>query len=137
MAENILVKHHQDYWELAVKGGIVVRCVADHGYVLEIKWQDISITIRIEGDILFTSGGKTKTLLGDAHTSLAYLLAVLEQRVDFVQVFNNGKLVLAFSNSITLSVLPNDRYEAWQITSDTAGLRIVCMPGGELAIWTP
>jgi hypothetical protein len=136
MSKNILVKDHQDYWLLAIEGGIVIRCVFDYGCVLEITWKDISITIRIEGDILFTSGGETKTLLGDAHISLAYILAVLEQRIDFVKIFNDGKLTLTFSNDITLNILPNDSYETWQITSDN-GLRIVCMPGGELAIWTP
>ena len=46
------------------------------------------------------------------------------------------QLTLRFAGGTTLTVPPDDKYEAWQLRDDT-GLLIVCMPGGGLAVWSP
>jgi hypothetical protein len=43
---------------------------------------------------------------------------------------------LSFDDRSDLSVEPHPLYEAWQMCND-AGLLIVCMPGGELSVWSP
>jgi hypothetical protein len=48
---------------------------------------------------------------------------------------HQGQLTVAF-DSLTITVPRDDDYEAWQIRADN-GLMIVCVPGGELAVWLP
>jgi hypothetical protein len=47
----------------------------------------------------------------------------------------DGHLTITFDQA-SITVPPNDNFEAWQIRSDD-GLLIVCTPGGDLAVWTP
>ena len=48
---------------------------------------------------------------------------------------HHGQLSVEF-DSVTITVPPDENYEAWQIRADD-GLLIVCIPGGELAVWLP
>ena len=48
---------------------------------------------------------------------------------------SDGQLDVVF-DSLTISVPRDDNYEAWQVRADD-GLMIVCVPGGELAVWLP
>lgn len=50
-------------------------------------------------------------------------------------VERDGELSVVFE-SVTITVHPDDQYEAWQIRADDETL-IVCVPGGELAVWLP
>ncbi|MCB9451589.1 MAG: hypothetical protein H6672_09120 [Anaerolineaceae bacterium] len=136
MSNDLFIRDHQDHWLLPIEMGVVVRCTFDYGCVLEIAWRGLSINVRIEGDILFRTKDGEKILSGEDATLLTEILLILNQKVDSAKVFKDGKLVLDFSNEVTLAASSSVEYEAWQITSSN-GLRIVCMPGGELAIWRP
>lgn len=48
---------------------------------------------------------------------------------------SDGQLDVVF-DSLSISVPRDDNYEAWQIRGDD-GLMVVCVPGGELAVWLP
>jgi hypothetical protein len=63
------------------------------------------------------------------------LLGLLNQAVE-ATIADNGQLTLRFAEGTTLTVPPDDQYEAWQLRDDT-GLLIICTPGGGLAIWLP
>ena len=47
-----------------------------------------------------------------------------------------GDLSVTFDDTSQLSVKAAAEYEAWQL-SGPRGEMVVCMPGGELAIWGP
>lgn len=47
---------------------------------------------------------------------------------------DTGILRLAFANGASVVVEPDEAYEAWT-ASGPRGMLVVCMPGGELAIW--
>ena len=47
----------------------------------------------------------------------------------------NGSLSLTFDDGSILHVEPDPNYEAWNL-SGPDGLVVVCMAGGELAIWS-
>jgi hypothetical protein len=51
------------------------------------------------------------------------------------RVSEAGTLTIGFDDSTRLTVEPDPAYEAWNV-SGPAGFLTVCMPGGELAIWT-
>jgi hypothetical protein len=46
-----------------------------------------------------------------------------------------GRLDIVFAG-LTIAVPPDERYEAWQVRADN-GLLMVCVPGGDVAIWKP
>jgi hypothetical protein len=65
---------------------------------------------------------------------LAVLRELLMKPVSSVSE-HQGQLSVVFE-SVTINVPSDDNYEAWQIRADD-GLLIVCVPGGELAVWLP
>lgn len=65
---------------------------------------------------------------------LAVLRTLLMSPIRSVEQ-RDGQLSVLFE-SLTITVPPDDRYEAWQIRSDD-GLLIVSVPGGDLAVWLP
>jgi hypothetical protein len=53
------------------------------------------------------------------------------QNVDSQQ----GALTLSFSDASRLRCDPHDEYEAWTVTGGSPQHLVVCMPGGEIAVW--
>ena len=46
-----------------------------------------------------------------------------------------GTLSLSFSDTSRLRCRPHDAYEAWEVAGGSPQHLVVCMPGGELAVW--
>ena len=64
------------------------------------------------------------------------LQSLLHQTVTSSVADESGALSLGFSDGSRLHVDPNDSYEAWTVASP-GGMKVVSMPGGELAVWPP
>ncbi|WP_157181858.1 DUF6188 family protein [Nocardia testacea] len=47
----------------------------------------------------------------------------------------NGTLHLEFESGSSIRVFADPDYEAWSVVG-ADGFRVVCMPGGELAVWS-
>lgn len=58
-------------------------------------------------------------------------LTVVEATAD-----DSGALRIRFGDGTVLQVPSDDAYEAWNVSGPGGGL-VVCMPGGELAVWNP
>ncbi|MET3425497.1 hypothetical protein BJ973_004709 [Actinoplanes tereljensis] len=67
-----------------------------------------------------TSSDALATLLGDAVTS--------------ARARETGELEITFASGARLLVGADDDYESWAVIGPT-GLLIVCLAGGELAVW--
>ncbi|MGH7425947.1 MAG: DUF6188 family protein, partial [Candidatus Methylomirabilales bacterium] len=52
------------------------------------------------------------------------------------EAFKDGHLEISFSDGTHLGVPADEGFEAWEFVGP-GGLRTVCLPGGELAVWTP
>jgi Family of unknown function (DUF6188) len=85
--------------------------------------------------VLARPGKPTAAHAPDSDAVATALLSVLSQGASEITL-TGGQLVISFETGLALKVDPDQRYESWQISSDD-GLLIVCMPGGELAIWYP
>ncbi|MHB0998638.1 MAG: DUF6188 family protein [Armatimonadota bacterium] len=59
---------------------------------------------------------------------------LLHKTIRSITAFKDGRLSIVTDDGISLSVFPEVNYESWEI-SISNGIRIVCMPGGSLAIW--
>lgn len=64
----------------------------------------------------------------------ALLGRLVGHSIDDAGVSETGVMTIHFDGSTRLKVEPDPAYEAWNV-SGPAGFLIVCMPGGELAIW--
>ncbi len=65
---------------------------------------------------------------------LAILLPLLNETVVSAGVRQRGALAVAFKAGV-LRCDPDEKYEAWEFTTES-GAMVVCMGGGELAIWS-
>lgn len=58
----------------------------------------------------------------------------LTGKVREAQATDSGVLRLDFESGWSAEAAADPDYEAWNVAG-TGGLRVVCMPGGELAVW--
>jgi hypothetical protein len=65
----------------------------------------------------------------------ADLVRLVRDVITVAETGGAGDLVIEFNSGMKLSVRPNDSYEAWGLVGPE-GRRIICMPGGEIAVWS-
>jgi hypothetical protein len=88
--------------------------------------------ILIETAALLTSPGHRATVMPGEDSSDA-LSPLLGDVVSTAQT-SDGELALTFGAGSELRVCPDPEVESWAFTNPDGPL-IVCLPGGELAIW--
>jgi Family of unknown function (DUF6188) len=127
-------------WLLPVEGQRVTRCCIDSQGVLVLCENLIEIAIS-EPFTLVTSSGSRYVLDPAPSTgpaSLAPILQVMWQIIGTGTAFNDGRLELGFRNGSWIGVPAGKDFEAWTLAGPGGidGLKIVSIPGGELAIWS-
>ncbi|CCF61488.1 DUF6188 family protein [Nocardia cyriacigeorgica] len=55
--------------------------------------------------------------------------------VETATIDSSGSLELGLDTGVSVRVLPDMEYEAWSLVGPR-GYRVVCLPGGQLAIWS-
>jgi uncharacterized protein DUF6188 len=119
--------------ELELDGQTVIRVCFDYGISLQT---DNGFEIRIEADYV---ARPLSDPVGDQPGRISQdpgaILAVRNQIISVATVADSGTLSLTFSNGTVLSVEPHEMYEAWTVTGPR-GMKMVSMPGGELAVWS-
>lgn len=91
--------------------------------------------ITIEGDFTVTLDGETHTVQPESLAATGAILPrLLHQPVRSAAVADDGTLALEIGDAV-VTVPPSAEYEAWNYVADD-GRRVVCMPGGELAVWS-
>jgi hypothetical protein len=128
-----LVKHGKRY-ELPLAGRVISQCLVDFAFSLAIFGDDHDSFLRIEEAFTLDRGESSVRLNPGEPSSLGPALALHNKLVTSAHVSQGGALVVSFSDNTRLKVRPNATYEAWEFNAST-GLKVVCMPGGELAIW--
>jgi hypothetical protein len=119
--------------ELGLEGQTVTQASADFTVSLST---DANYEVRIETDFsLHTPDGDLHLSLGTGDVDETTFHPLLRQKVRSSVAEDTGTLVLAFGDGTGVRVEPDDAYEAWTIAGP-GGQKIVCMPGGELAVWS-
>jgi hypothetical protein len=108
----------------------------DHTFGIELWEREGTTTIRIEGAFVVKGHDGEQQLSPACPTALGPALAILGQAVTSARAYKDGCLTVHFADGSSLSVNPEAAYEAWEIAG-TGGLRVVCTPGGRLALWQP
>jgi hypothetical protein len=123
-----------DRWLLGLQGAVVDQCCFDYAVVLrstQASWE-----LRLEQQFMLSDLDGTEHLVIPAEARhLEFVLPVLRAPIDSACAFKVGDLELKIGGA-TITVPPNDAFEAWTVTGPN-GLRVVSMPGGTLAVWSP
>jgi hypothetical protein len=125
-----------DRWILPVSGQRVSRCCV--GYAVTLMC-DNGLDIDIEGAFAYRMTDGREHLLDPQGPALD-LAPVLSTRSLIIRegtAFKDGRLQILFENGSQISVPADPSYEPWTIATlgGINGLKVVSIPGGDLAIW--
>ncbi|MHB0999695.1 MAG: DUF6188 family protein [Armatimonadota bacterium] len=122
-------------WIVPLFGYEITLCCVGYNFQLHLQCNDLSSLIAIGDKIVLQIGDKRYNYSVETNPSaLGPVLGLLHKTIESVTALKNGQLSIIISDEISLSVFPDISYEAWEV-SISNGIRIVCMPGGTLAIW--
>jgi hypothetical protein len=113
--------------ELRIRNGI--RVVFDSGEsVCPALYAGIGTCTYLDAE------GKRHEVVGEDVWTFGPVLDIVGKEVKSVATAE-GTLVLNFTDGGSLRCPPDDRYEAWEVVGGSPEHLVVCMPGGELAVW--
>lgn len=72
----------------------------------------------------------------DLETRTAAMGTLLGGTLSAASIAENGTLRISMQDGRVLSADADEQFEAWTVAGP-AGLKIACLPGGELAVWSP
>jgi Family of unknown function (DUF6188) len=120
--------------DLGLRGRTVTSIHVEYALYLRLSEQ---YNVTVESPFRFNLPDRSVELSPetDAEEVRALLGRLVGHRIDAAAVSEKRALTIDFDDSTRLTVDPDPAYEAWNV-SGPAGFLVVCMPGGELAIWT-
>ncbi len=128
---------YDDFWRIPLAGRTVSRFLIDNVLCIEFIDPDREyVTITLEQEFHLEVNRKNYVLSPKIPTEFGPVFFLRHNLVKDALAFKDGTLKLEFIDGDKLSIVAHPKYEAWGIAGDR-GLRIVCMPGGDLAIWKP
>ena len=140
-----MITERDGSYELMLSGFSVVYCRVDYAFTLELAdalgfapFPGVNrVSIRIGGKFLIETNGVVVSFdpAGPAAGLGPALELGRERSVAQAIIRRTGDLVLTFNEGTVLTVPPDEKYEAWEL-SGPGGLLVVCVPGGSLAIWS-
>ena len=129
-----------DRWTVHWADAAVSQCRFDYAVTLIIETAHGFSELRIEQpmDLVLPAraGGSLRVPMHGSAVEMAPALELLHQVPTLLDAHKDGRLVLHFAAGGQLSVDADPEYEPWTLTGPD-GLRLVSMPGGDLAVWTP
>jgi hypothetical protein len=113
--------------ELRIRNGI--RVVFELGdQVTPALYADIGTCTYVDAQ------GRRHEVAGEDVSTFGPLLEIVGKEVSRVATAD-GTLILEFTDSSSVQCPPHDRYEAWEVVGGSPQHLVVCMPGGELAVF--
>jgi hypothetical protein len=119
---------------LNLDGEPVYRCSLDRQLRLLLGTSGVEIVIASPFELV--KDEDRWVLDPERPEEIAPAFQVLWRIVSNVTVENDGRLVIGFFDGTIVNVPSDPDYEAWEIVAEN-GLRLICMPGGEVAYWAP
>jgi hypothetical protein len=120
-------------WVLPLGDGEVTQLVIDYSFTLVI---DSWINIRISCPFSVTRQNQERTYDPETPTDLGSLLDLHKAVVTSAEVVKDGHLRLEFANGDSLSVAPDEHYEAFTVNGQLPPIKrrftLVSLPGGGL-----
>ncbi|MEZ0095741.1 DUF6188 family protein [Streptacidiphilus sp. EB129] len=121
--------------DLKVEGCTLTRISFDYALTLLVD-PDTQFRLQANVKLSDTDGTSVTFHPGGADVPADRLVRLLHKDIAKAWSSDDGVLTIQFACGAKLMATPDPDYEAWEIVADD-GLRVICMPGGELAIWDP
>ena len=121
----------EDYWLLALQGEPINRVSLDWQVHLLGYDHPAEVEIAIGCPFRLVLGGEEHQVHPGRVETLAPVLRVFRKPVTAVVAQKDGHLEVRFSDGDRLVVAPHPTDDAWELGL-SPGMRIVCLPGGEL-----
>lgn len=120
--------------DLGLRGRTVESTLIEYSVLLRCSGEYF---VLISSPLLLESKGLRYAITPEKYSDERFgpVRRLVGQRIAAATVNTIGALQISFDDGTTLNVQPDDAYEAWNV-SGPRGALTVCMPGGELAIWT-
>lgn len=120
--------------ELGLRGRAVTAQTVE--YTLGLELTD-GYYVRIESPFTVMYGADRISLSPEEDAAEAFepLRRLIGQTILESTSDETGALTIVFEDGTRLLVNPDSAYEAWTVTGPD-GMMIVCMAGGELAVWS-
>ncbi|MCW2875904.1 MAG: hypothetical protein JWQ95_4 [Sphaerisporangium sp.] len=129
-----LVEQHTR-WLLPVVDGTVTQIRVDYAFTLVMD----HYSIRISTPFSLSRGDEHSRHDPEVPETLAPLLELHQATLREGVLMKDGLLVLSFHDGTTLTVLPDERYEAWEAVGElppvTPSFKVIALPGGGLAVF--
>jgi hypothetical protein len=128
-----------DHWDLPLNGREVTQFQIDYAVTLVLGDSSGSFYVTIEQpfSMRLSRGAEEVVIVPEAApAAMGRALALLRETVQRAVAYKDGRLELDFTGGARVLVPVADKFEAWNIVGPD-GLRLVSLPGGELAVWKP
>lgn len=130
----IMLTEFQDYWLIKVDACTVRRCSIDYTFTLELQDTTTELLLQVAGRFVVKHQAQEFHMIPTSPPQLGPALNLLGKQVNFLKLYKCGDLEAEFEQEWSLSVPADEQYEAWELVEND-GIRVVSMPGGDLAIW--
>lgn len=127
----------KDRWLLPLQGQVVVCSYAYPGLIFDLEGDNRSYGLRMNGNATFqdVEGRKQHVAEERWQEDSPELISGFEGKIiEQGFAYKDGRLELEFKDGSVLEIYPDPKYESWELAG-TGDLRMIGLPGGELAIW--
>lgn len=119
--------------DLQMQGHSVIRVCFDMAFTILTSEGD-QFRIQTDAVIHTPEQGKVQFDPENPDAAVTFLVRLMSDVITNAKVRPGSSLVIEFESAATLTVPPHIDYEAWGIVG-RRGKRVVCMPGGQIAMW--
>ncbi|MGH9166604.1 MAG: DUF6188 family protein [Acidimicrobiia bacterium] len=125
-----------DSWIPRVRGIPVSQCCFDAAVVIRFSAGGQAWEVRIEQPFVLIepNGTEYSVVPGGNPAMLVPIVRMVGQAAEEATAFKDGRLELRFADGTLIRVPPDEGFEAWELNGP-GGIRLVSLPGGELAVW--
>ncbi|MFF6956757.1 DUF6188 family protein [Streptomyces sp. NPDC008317] len=119
---------------LNLRGQAVTRVCFDAALTL-LTSGDCELRVETEAVLQVSAGDHVSFDPESPDVAAPHLVRLARDVITEAEVGRVGDLVIEFESGTTLTVQPDEEYEAWGFVGPK-GKRVTCMPGGEIAVWS-
>ena len=119
-----------------VARALVERVCVDHAVTYHLSAANGMWELRLESGFVVTSHGAARLVVPESGANLSAVLDVLRAEVVEAVADKDGAFRVWCSDGIEVAAPPDEDYEAWTLTGPR-GARLVSLPGGDIAVWSP
>jgi hypothetical protein len=125
----------KDGWSLAMQECRLVYIHIDFRLGLDLADASGMASVIIESPCRLRTQEEDSLLIPGEPKSLSPVLGLFNAEVAAISIQRSGHLKIRFGDGLSLTVDPDEKYEAWQIGCPSIGILLVCCPGGDVSIF--